>query len=97
MPNPQAGGPPHVGCSLLLIQYICSYPPYWRPFLHPQPVEAPCHGDKDPLSLGDYHSLAEMFLESGTAAHSGLRKFINFIWSKEELPRQWMVSVLMAE
>jgi hypothetical protein len=28
MPNPQAGGPPLVGCPLLLIQYICSYPPY---------------------------------------------------------------------
>jgi hypothetical protein len=28
MPNPQAGGPPHVGSPRLLIQYICSYPPY---------------------------------------------------------------------
>jgi hypothetical protein len=27
-PNPQAGGPPLVGCLRLLIQYICSYPPY---------------------------------------------------------------------
>ena len=45
------------------------------------------------LSLGDYHILAEMFLESGTAAHSGLRKFIHFIWSEEELPQQWMVSI----
>jgi hypothetical protein len=26
--NPQAGGPHPVGCSRLLIQYICSYPPY---------------------------------------------------------------------
>jgi len=26
-PNPQAGGPPLVGCPLLLIQFICSYPP----------------------------------------------------------------------
>jgi hypothetical protein len=25
---PQAGGPPPVGCPLLLIQYIRSYPPY---------------------------------------------------------------------
>jgi len=30
-PNPQAGGPPLVGCSRLLIQFIRSYPPYWRP------------------------------------------------------------------
>jgi hypothetical protein len=27
MPNPQAGGPPHVGCPRLLMQYICSFPP----------------------------------------------------------------------
>jgi len=27
-PNPQAGGPPTVGCPRLLIQYIRSYPPY---------------------------------------------------------------------
>jgi hypothetical protein len=28
MPNPKSGGPPLVGCSRLLIQYIRSYPPY---------------------------------------------------------------------
>jgi hypothetical protein len=40
-PNPQVGGPPLVGgCPRLLIQYIRSYPPYWRPFLHPQPEDA---------------------------------------------------------
>jgi hypothetical protein len=27
MPNPQAGGPPVVGCPRLRIQYIRSYPP----------------------------------------------------------------------
>ena len=48
-PNPQAGGPPLVGCPRLLIQYTRSYPPYWRPFLHPQPEDAPCRGDRDPL------------------------------------------------
>jgi hypothetical protein len=44
-PNPQAGGPPLVGCLRLLIQFNRSYPPYWRPFLHPQPEDAPCCGD----------------------------------------------------
>jgi hypothetical protein len=34
----------------LLIQYICSYPPYWRPFLHPQPEDVPCCGDRYPLN-----------------------------------------------
>jgi hypothetical protein len=28
LPNPQAGGPPLVGCSRLLVQYIHSYPKY---------------------------------------------------------------------
>jgi hypothetical protein len=49
-PNPQAGGPPLVGFPRLLIQYIRSYPPYRRPFLHPQPEDAPCRGDRDPLN-----------------------------------------------
>jgi len=48
-PNPQAGGPPLVGCPRLLIQFIRSYPPYRRPFLYPQPEGAPCRGDRDPL------------------------------------------------
>jgi hypothetical protein len=29
--NSQAGEPPFVGCPQLFIQYIRSYPPYWRP------------------------------------------------------------------
>ena len=48
-PNPQAGGPPLVGCPRLLIRFIRRYPPYRRPFLHPQPEDAPCRGDRDPL------------------------------------------------
>ena len=36
-PNPQARGPPVVGCPRLLIKFIRSYPPYRRPFLYPQP------------------------------------------------------------
>ena len=43
-PNPQAEGPPLVGCPRLLIQFIRSYPPYRRPFLYPQPEDAPCRG-----------------------------------------------------
>jgi len=50
-PNPQAGGPPLVGCPRLLIQYIRSYPPYRRPFLYSQPEDAPCRGDRDPLHV----------------------------------------------
>ena len=47
-PNPQAGGPHLVGCPRVLIQFIRSYPPYQRPFLHPQPEDASCRGDRDP-------------------------------------------------
>jgi hypothetical protein len=47
-PNLQVGGPPLVGCSRLPIQYIRSHLPYWRPFLHPQPEDAPCRGYRDP-------------------------------------------------
>ena len=50
-PKFQAGGPPLVGCPRLLIQYICSYPPYWRPFLHLQPPQVACRGDRDPLTM----------------------------------------------
>jgi hypothetical protein len=28
-----------------LMQYIRGYPPFWRPFHHPQPEYAPCRGD----------------------------------------------------
>ena len=39
------------GCPRLLIQYIRGYPPYLRPFLHPQPEDAPCLGDRDPFIM----------------------------------------------
>jgi len=51
LPNPQARGPPRVRCPWLLIQYICSYFPYWRPFLHPQPEDTPCRGDRDYMRI----------------------------------------------
>jgi len=40
-----------VDCPRLLIQYIRCFPPYWRPFLHPQPEDAPCPGDRAPLMM----------------------------------------------
>jgi hypothetical protein len=48
-PNPKMEDP-LVGCPRLLIQFIHSYPPYWRPFLYPQPEDAPRRGDRDPHS-----------------------------------------------
>jgi hypothetical protein len=46
-PNLQAGGSPLVVSPTLVIQYIRSHPPYWRPFLHPQPEDAPCRGNRE--------------------------------------------------
>jgi len=62
-PNPQAGGPPLFGCPRLLIQCIRSYPPYRRPFLYPQPEEAPCCGDRDPLHGTRCTYISNLFLE----------------------------------
>jgi len=43
-------GPPLVNCPRLLVQFICSYTPYWRQFLHPQPEDVPCDGKRDPFT-----------------------------------------------
>jgi hypothetical protein len=32
-----------------LFNIFAATPPYWRPFLYPQPEDAPCRGDRDPL------------------------------------------------
>jgi len=61
-PKPQAGGPPLVGCPRLLIQYIRSYSPNWRPFLHPQPEDAPCRGDRDPLIMAVIATLSILLI-----------------------------------
>ena len=53
-PNNQAGGPPLVGCPRLLIQFFRSYPPYWMPFLQPQPDDGPWRGDRDPQTRSLY-------------------------------------------
>ena len=50
-PKSQPGGPSLVVCPRLLIEYICSCPPYWRPFLHLQPEGTPCRVDGDPLTM----------------------------------------------
>ena len=61
LPNLQAGRPPLVGCSRLLIQYICSYPRYWKPYFHHQPEDAPYRGDRDPLIMAS-HEVIGLFI-----------------------------------
>jgi hypothetical protein len=55
-PNPQAGGPPTVGCTRLLIKYIRSYPPYLEavsPIRNPRTRHAVVA--VDPLNLLLFH------------------------------------------
>jgi hypothetical protein len=47
-PKTAAGLPPMVDHPRLFYQYIYSYPPYWKLFLHPQPEEEKCLCDTDP-------------------------------------------------
>jgi hypothetical protein len=58
--QPQAGKPPLVGCPQMFIQYIHSYPPYWRPFLHPQLGDAPCCGDGPTYHRHSRHHKGDM-------------------------------------
>jgi hypothetical protein len=57
-PTTNLGWPPLVGYPPLLIQYIRSYPPYWRPFLHPQPDDAPCRGDREPFIMASTYDIS---------------------------------------
>jgi hypothetical protein len=68
-PNHQVGGPSHVGCPRLLIQCIRSYPPYWKPFLHPQPEDPLCRGDRD-LSWSLLPLSVKISVTQSLAAHS---------------------------
>jgi hypothetical protein len=52
--QPQATGLLLIGCPRLIIQYILSNPQYWRLYLQPQPEDAPCRGDRDPLITERY-------------------------------------------
>ena len=67
-----AGGPPLVGCPRLLIQFIRSYPPYRRPFLNPQPEDAPCRGDRDSLH-GNYRNRKTKFINWNPCRCLGLQ------------------------
>ena len=65
--NPQAGGTLLVGCPRQLIQFIRSYLPYRRPSLYPEPEDAPCRSDRDPL-----HGICAILLILAHYAAGGL-------------------------
>jgi hypothetical protein len=83
-PNPQAGGTPLVGCSLLLIQYIRSYAPYLEGV--PPPEDAPCSCDTDPLVF-DSGNVKFEFLYEHRLSRIGYF-CIFFISHSRKLPKQ---------
>ena len=89
-PNPQTGGPPLVGCPPLLIQYIRSYPPYCRPFLHPQPEDASCRGDRDPLITGVLRLCTNFRYVTdfpcGCFRNKIFRTMLRFLWKAYTVP-----------
>jgi hypothetical protein len=80
-PKPQDGGPLLVGCLWLLIQYICSYPPYWRQFLHQQPEDAPGRGGGTHLS----HSRVINVKKLNNSAEQFLQFEVDKSWANQEI------------
>jgi hypothetical protein len=86
---PKAGGPPLVGCSRLLIQYIRSYPLYLHAFLYPKPQDAPCRGDRDPpITVTGTHHFERDPLTTLRGTHL-YRRFLlykpKFLWQSVKL------------
>ena len=48
-PNPQLEDHPLLAVSDCLFNMFAATLHNWRPLLHPQPEDAPCRGDRDPL------------------------------------------------
>jgi hypothetical protein len=80
-PKPHDGGPLLVGCLRLLIQYICSYPPYWTQFLHPQPEDAPCRSGGTHWS----HSWVIKVNKSANSAEHFLQFEVDKTWANQEI------------
>jgi len=59
--NLQDGGLPLIGCPRKLIQYICSHTSNWKPFLHLQPEDTPCHVDRDPIITMEIRNFKKTF------------------------------------
>ena len=59
-----------VGCLRLLVQYIRSYSPYWRPFLHLQSEDAQCHDNRTSLPQLHTYWVGQNNLYNGISLHS---------------------------
>ena len=80
LPKPQYGGPLLVGYPLLLIQYIHSYPPYWRPLVHPQPEDALFRGDRVPHIFPCYPSVQNLSSSSMISKHIKIKIYRKVIF-----------------
>jgi hypothetical protein len=85
LPNPQAGGPPLVGCPRPLIQYIRSYPPYSRPFLHLQSEDAPCSGERGPTYYGMGVDTVTQTAWIGTFVSRSAQTGVKHRWDRNKL------------
>jgi hypothetical protein len=92
-PNPQVGGPPLVGCPRLLIQYIHSYPPYRRPFLHPQPEDAPCRGGRDPYS---WVSVSLVWINVWRLTGDTVNIICNFLYCNHQVHRDFLITLYIS-
>jgi hypothetical protein len=52
-PTPKLGDHPLSAVRDCLLNIFAATLHNWRPFLHPQPEDAPCRGDRDPLNTGN--------------------------------------------
>jgi hypothetical protein len=51
-PTPKLEDHPLSAVRDCLFHVFAATPHNWRPFLHPQPEDAPCRGDRDPHNTG---------------------------------------------
>jgi hypothetical protein len=79
-PNLRAERPPLFGCPRLFVQYIHSYPPYWRHFLHPQPEDTSYRCDRDPLTTEEQNLLIQFTLVLVFKAVSWSRLLLDDLW-----------------
>jgi hypothetical protein len=83
-PNPQDGGPSIVGRPPLVMQYIRSYPAYWKPFFHPQPEEAPFL-DWQGTNFHGYNSFSFYRYQKVIATNTMSQTNINSSWRQDTL------------
>ena len=73
-PTPKLEDHPLSAVQRLLIQFIRSYPPYRRPFLHPQTEDAPCRGGRAPQTRQIIDNAFYNYIQSISESISGTQR-----------------------